>query len=102
MLHNNLTLQTSECLISAYKYGSFGKILEFTKFSQRLDNSVHFAAVTTERMLLDLLFDSSNHAKLIQTASGMFADSNKDQPVWSACVDNRDCRIFVSWDPPAK
>lgn len=53
-------------------------------------------------MLLDLLLDSSSHAKLVQSASGMFADPDKDQPDWKTCVDNRDCGVFVSWDPPAK
>ncbi|KZS15079.1 Phagocyte signaling-impaired protein [Daphnia magna] len=94
--------ETSECLISAYKFGSFGKIPEFTQFCQRLDSSAHFASVTTERMLLDLLLDSSSHSKLVQTAGGMFADPDKDQPDWKTCVDNRDCGVFVSWDPPSK
>ena len=98
-------LQTSECLISAYKFGSFGKIPEFTQFSQRVDSSSHFAAVTAERMLLEILLDSTSHAKLIQTAKGMFVDpgdSSKDQPDWSKCVDNRDIGIFISWDPSSK
>ncbi|EFX68033.1 hypothetical protein DAPPUDRAFT_203413 [Daphnia pulex] len=94
--------ETSECLISAYKFGSFGKIPEFTQFCQRLDSSAHFASSTTERMLLDLLLDGSSHAKLVQSAAGMFADPDKDQPDWKTCVDNRDCGVFVSWDPPAK
>ncbi|XP_046462363.1 N-alpha-acetyltransferase 25, NatB auxiliary subunit-like [Daphnia pulex] len=94
--------ETSECLISAYKFGSFGKIPEFTQFCQRLDSSAHFASSTTERMLLDLLLDGNSHTKLVQSAAGMFADPDKDQPDWKTCVDNRDCGVFVSWDPPAK
>jgi hypothetical protein len=53
-------------------------------------------------MLLDLLLDGSSHTKLVQSAAGMFADPDKDQPDWKTCVDNRDCGVFVSWDPPAK
>jgi len=94
--------ETSECLISAYKFGSFGKIPEFTQFCQRLDSSAHFAAVTTERMLLEILLDCNSHAQLVQTADGMFADPTKDQPDWNACVDNRDIGIFTSWAPPSK
>lgn len=67
-----------------------------------MDSSAHFASVTAERMLLDMLLESSSHAKLVQTAEGMFADPDKDQPDWKACVDNRDCGVFVSWDPPSK
>ena len=94
--------ETSECLISAYKFGSFGKIPEFTQFCQRLDSSAHFAAVTTERMLLEILLDCNSLAQFVQTANGMFADPTKDQPDWNACVDNRDLGIFTSWAPPSK
>jgi len=94
--------ETSECLISAYKFGSFGKIPEFTQFCQRLDSSAHFAAVTTERMLLEILVDCNSHVQLVATADGMFADPTKDQPDWNACVDNRDLGIFTSWAPPSK
>lgn len=52
-------------------------------------------------MLLDLLLESNTHAKLVQIAGGMYVDPDKDQPNWQACVDNRDCGVFVSWDPPA-
>ena len=60
-------------------------------------------------MLLDLLTESKhNQTGLIQVASGMYADSQLDQPNWSTdpaengCVDNRDCAVFVTWDPPSK
>lgn len=99
-------------MISAYKFGSFGKIPEFTRFGRRLDGSHHFAASTAERMLLDLFASTDGGgqnalAKLAQTASGMFADPDKDQADWGTgptggCVDNRDCTVFVSWDPPSK
>jgi N-terminal acetyltransferase B complex non-catalytic subunit len=88
-------------LIAAYKYGSFSKIPEFTQFSQKLDSSFHFAAVTTERMLLDLL-EVNSHSRMVQMASSMSADPDKDQPKWDTLVDNRDLKIFVSWDPPSK
>lgn len=102
--------ETAECLISAYKFGSFGKIPEFTRFGRRLDGSHHFAASTAERMLLDLLMEGGNtQAGLVQTASGMHADPRLDQPDWSTdkvggggCFDNRDCAVFVTWNPPSK
>jgi hypothetical protein len=76
---------------------------------------MHFAAATAERMLLDLLLaDASSlphngsgssaaagRARLINTAAGMYADPDKDQPSnWSSLVDNRDCSILISWHPP--
>uniref|UniRef100_A0A8C8J801 N-alpha-acetyltransferase 25, NatB auxiliary subunit n=1 Tax=Oncorhynchus tshawytscha TaxID=74940 RepID=A0A8C8J801_ONCTS len=45
---------TSEYIIQAYKYGAFEKIPEFIAFRTRLNQSLHFAQVRTERMLLDL------------------------------------------------
>ncbi|KAG3278999.1 N-alpha-acetyltransferase 25, NatB auxiliary subunit isoform X4 [Ictidomys tridecemlineatus] len=60
---------TSEYIIQAYKYGAFEKIPEFIAFRNRLNNSLHFAQVRTERMLLDLLLEanmdvSEEHKKL--------------------------------------
>lgn len=51
-------LQTSEYIIQAYKYGAFEKIPEFIAFRNRLNNSLHFAQVRTERMLLDLFLEA--------------------------------------------
>lgn len=53
-----LWLQTSEYIIQAYKYGAFEKIPEFIAFRNRLNNSLHFAQVRTERMLLDLFLEA--------------------------------------------
>lgn len=54
-----LSPQTSEYIIQAYKYGAFEKIPEFIAFRNRLNNSLHFAQVRTERMLLDLLLEAN-------------------------------------------
>jgi len=51
--------QTSEYIIQAYKYGAFEKIPEFIAFRNRLNSSLHFAQVRTERMLLDLLLEAN-------------------------------------------
>ncbi|KAJ9597152.1 hypothetical protein L9F63_026958, partial [Diploptera punctata] len=42
-------------LTFSYKFGSFLKIEEFVEFRERLNNSLHYALVTVERMLLELL-----------------------------------------------
>lgn len=54
-----VVLQTSEYIIQAYKYGAFEKIPEFIAFRNRLNSSLHFAQVRTERMLLDLLLEAN-------------------------------------------
>lgn len=53
-----LSLQTSEYIIQAYKYGAFEKIPEFIALRNRLNQSLHFAQVRTERMLLDLFLEA--------------------------------------------
>lgn len=54
-------------------------------------------------MLLDLLTEGGNtQAGLVATAAGMHADPRLDQPDWTACVDNRDWAVFVTWDPPSR
>ena len=53
-------LQTSDPLISSYKYGSLTRIPEFVDFRERLNNSLHFAIVTAEQMLLDLTTEVSS------------------------------------------
>ena len=50
--------QTSEYIIQAYKYGAFEKIPEFIALRSRLNQSLHFAQVRTERMLLDLFLEA--------------------------------------------
>lgn len=50
--------QTSEYIIQAYKYGAFEKIPEFIALRNRLNHSLHFAQVRTERMLLDLFLEA--------------------------------------------
>ncbi|KAG7247009.1 hypothetical protein CRUP_034322, partial [Coryphaenoides rupestris] len=49
---------TSEYIIQAYKYGAFEKIPEFIALRSRLNQSLHFAQVRTERMLLDLFLEA--------------------------------------------
>lgn len=53
-----LSRQTSEYIIQAYKYGAFEKIPEFIALRNRLNQSLHFAQVRTERMLLDLFLEA--------------------------------------------
>ena len=47
--------QSVDHLTFSYKFGSFLKIEEFVEFRERLNNSLHYALVTVERMLFELL-----------------------------------------------
>ncbi|EQB77389.1 N(alpha)-acetyltransferase 25, NatB auxiliary subunit [Camelus ferus] len=90
---------TSEYIIQAYKYGAFEKIPEFIAFRNRLNNSLHFAQVRTERMLLDLLLEANITASLAESIKSMNLRPEEDDIPWEALRDNRDLNVFFSWDP---
>ena len=56
-------------MISAYRCGSFAKILEFMKLRDRLASSQHFKSVQIERILLDLLTEVSQHEQTVKLVS---------------------------------
>nr|XP_030716369.1 N-alpha-acetyltransferase 25, NatB auxiliary subunit isoform X2 [Globicephala melas] len=90
---------TSEYIIQAYKYGAFEKIPEFIAFRNRLNNSLHFAQVRTERMLLDLLLEANVSTSLAESIKSMNLRPEEDDIPWEALRDNRDLNVFFSWDP---
>ncbi|KAH7956605.1 hypothetical protein HPB52_011025 [Rhipicephalus sanguineus] len=49
---------TTDYLIACYKYGSFTKIQEMMRFRERLNNSLHFALLTADKMILELLLEA--------------------------------------------
>ncbi|XP_077995512.1 N-alpha-acetyltransferase 25, NatB auxiliary subunit-like [Glandiceps talaboti] len=94
---------TTEYIISAYKYGSFPKIPEFVKFRQKLNNSLHYTAVTLEKMLLELLVEAnSNNLKFEDLIRYMEIQPEKDEIQWNELSDNRDLALLMSWDPDSK
>ncbi|XP_057381969.1 N-alpha-acetyltransferase 25, NatB auxiliary subunit isoform X3 [Balaenoptera acutorostrata] len=90
---------TSEYIIQAYKYGAFEKIPEFIAFRNRLNNSLHFAQVRIERMLLDLLLEANVSTSLAESIKSMNLRPEEDDIPWEALRDNRDLNVFFSWDP---
>ncbi|XP_076055672.1 phagocyte signaling impaired isoform X2 [Oratosquilla oratoria] len=90
---------TSDPLISSYKYGSLTRIPEFVEFRERLSNSLHFATVTAEQMLLDLTLHVSSQVQLLEVIQQMDIDPTKDKVDWSALRDNRDLKVINSWEP---
>uniref|UniRef100_A0A673K360 N-alpha-acetyltransferase 25, NatB auxiliary subunit n=1 Tax=Sinocyclocheilus rhinocerous TaxID=307959 RepID=A0A673K360_9TELE len=90
---------TSEYVIQAYKYGAFEKIPEFIAFRNRLDHSLHFAQVRTERMLLDLFLEADISSPLEESVKLMSLCPEEDDILWDSLRDNRDLTVLVSWNP---
>nr|XP_027237178.1 N-alpha-acetyltransferase 25, NatB auxiliary subunit-like isoform X1 [Penaeus vannamei] len=93
---------TSDPLISSYKYGSLTRIPEFVDFRERLNNSLHFASVAAEQMLLDITVDITSHSQLVDTVRQMDIDPIMDKINWKELCDNRDLRVMNSWEPRDK
>ncbi|KAM4052844.1 N-alpha-acetyltransferase 25, NatB auxiliary subunit [Anomaloglossus baeobatrachus] len=89
---------TSEYIIQAYKYGAFEKIPEFIAFRNRLNNSLHFAQVRMERMLLDLLLDANISTSLEENIKSMCLSPEEDDIPWKELRDNRDLTVLFNWD----
>uniref|UniRef100_A0ABM5F1U7 N-alpha-acetyltransferase 25, NatB auxiliary subunit isoform X1 n=1 Tax=Pogona vitticeps TaxID=103695 RepID=A0ABM5F1U7_9SAUR len=90
---------TSEYIIQAYKYGAFEKIPEFIAFRNRLNSSLHFAQVRTERMLLDLFLEANISTSLEESIKSMSLSPEEDDIPWSDLRDNRDLVVLFNWDP---
>ncbi|KAK7067820.1 hypothetical protein SK128_016945 [Halocaridina rubra] len=90
---------TTDPLISSYKYGSLTSIPEFVDFRERLNNSLHFAILTAEQMLMDLTTDVSSHNQFMETVHQLDIDPAADKTVWDELCDNRDLRVMNTWEP---
>ncbi|XP_006804753.1 N-alpha-acetyltransferase 25, NatB auxiliary subunit [Neolamprologus brichardi] len=90
---------TSEYIIQAYKYGAFEKIPEFIALRNRLNQSLHFAQVRTERMLLDLFLEADIVLSLEESVKAMSLSAEEDDIPWDSMRDNRDLTVFTCWDP---
>lgn len=90
---------TSEYIIQAYKYGAFEKIPEFIAFRNRLNSSLHFSQVRTERMLLDLLLEANIIMSLEDSIKSMSLSPEEDDIPWNDLRDNRDLTVLFNWDP---
>ncbi|XP_074641518.1 N-alpha-acetyltransferase 25, NatB auxiliary subunit-like [Tubulanus polymorphus] len=88
---------TSDYLISSYKYGSFSKINEFVKFQQRLQKSVQFASYTAEELMIELLTDT-NETDQHTNESLLDVDPENDETNWEELIDNRDFQVLNTCD----
>ncbi|XP_033119336.1 N-alpha-acetyltransferase 25, NatB auxiliary subunit-like [Anneissia japonica] len=95
---------TSEYIITAYKFGSFQKIPEFIEFRKRVSNSISFSVVTIEKMLLEIMTDAevSGCPTLDDIVKEMEINPSKDEVCWDDLRDNRDLDVLISWDPKSR
>ncbi|XP_064648913.1 N-alpha-acetyltransferase 25, NatB auxiliary subunit-like [Lineus longissimus] len=93
---------TTDYLISSYKYGSFSKIHEFVKFRERLQNSIQYATAAVERLMLDLLLETDSHDATEQHFITLEIDPENDKTVYEDLRDNRDYDVVVIPDTPAR
>ncbi|XP_029837658.3 N-alpha-acetyltransferase 25, NatB auxiliary subunit [Ixodes scapularis] len=93
---------TTDYLISCYKYGSFTKIQEIVRFRERLNNSLQFATLTAEKMILELLLEVKSQESLKQVMSCLEIDPVHDKTAWHELRDNRDVQIFREWGASRK
>lgn len=76
----------------AYKYGSFVKIQEFVELRKRLDNSLHFAMTTVDKMLLELSWCGNPNILSVMLGS-MRIQPHEDSIRWNLIRDNRDLEV---------
>ena len=99
---NVLPFQIIDFLISAYRFGSFDKVIEFINLRRRLSSSQQFASLNVEQVLLKLIWETSDHAQAVDLLAAHQIDPEKDDISWSDLTDNRDFKVMTSWDPTDK
>ncbi|XP_071790320.1 N-alpha-acetyltransferase 25, NatB auxiliary subunit-like [Asterias amurensis] len=91
---------TTEYMITAYKFGTFHKIPEFLTFRRRISHSIHCALVTVEKLLLELLSEAEIGGNTLQDfILDMEISPEKDETKWEEITDNRDLDVMLSWAP---
>lgn len=80
-----------EYIALTYRFCSFSKLQEFLNFKDRLTNSLHYAAMSVEAILSDLVSLYGTTQQNIDTQ-----DYNIN---YNNLSDNRDLSAIVRWDP---
>lgn len=95
--------ESLEYLAMCYKFGSFSKLEEFMDFRERLSNSLHYAMISAEMMLMEMNVMGGGNGPTIQTSinaiKAMTIMPCEDRIDWSALTDNRDTTVICRWDP---
>ncbi|KAG7208761.1 hypothetical protein KM043_014956 [Ampulex compressa] len=89
---------SADHLTFAYKYGSFAKIQEFVELRERLENSLHFAMTTVDKLLLELSWCDSSPS-LFSALNNMHVQPHENLVRWDSLRDNRDLEVVRGWEP---
>ena len=76
---------TIDYIISAYRCGSFDKIREFIKLRDRLSASQHYASISIEQKLLELLTETQMHGQTVQVKNSKkyrFSESTENPEIY--------------------
>jgi N-terminal acetyltransferase B complex non-catalytic subunit len=96
--YNTYEKESMEHILSAYKYGSWEKILEFMDFRTILLRSGQFATVKVERRLLEYHRDAGSRAdlqRIIETIKREAHLENSFLKNWDVLTDNRDLGVIA-------
>ncbi|KAL1489406.1 hypothetical protein ABEB36_014306 [Hypothenemus hampei] len=85
---------STEHLTFCYKFGSFFKLDEFMDFRERMNNSLHYATVLVDRVMLNLMDCSS-----VTGLNNLYISISELRINWTKLRDNKDLGIYVTWDP---
>ncbi|XP_055382876.1 phagocyte signaling-impaired protein [Condylostylus longicornis] len=88
-----------EYIAMSYKFGSFTKLVEFMDFRDRLWNSIHYATISAEELLLELITLSGGIQQNLNTFKLMSIKPSEDRISWDELADNRDLSVVINWDP---
>lgn len=90
--------ESLEFLAMCYKFGSFSKLQEFMDFRDRLSNSLHYALVSAETLISEIVCMSGTSAQNVEAMGSFNLDPKKDRLDWAEMTDNRDLTVIVRWD----
>ncbi|XP_062523596.1 N-alpha-acetyltransferase 25, NatB auxiliary subunit-like [Corticium candelabrum] len=89
---------TPEYVVSAYRSGSFHKILEIIQFQQKVQRSITFPMTVYDSTAFDVLVEASSLDEICISLS--------NATIWAVAqffhvlLDNRDTKVLDTWDPP--
>ncbi|XP_044764345.1 phagocyte signaling-impaired protein [Coccinella septempunctata] len=83
---------SADHLTSSYKFGSFAKLEDFMDFRERLNHSLHYAAVTIDKIMLTFMCCLDLEALGCNLAQNL-------NPDWDLLRNNSDLNVYSNWDP---
>ena len=90
---------TSDPMILSYKFGSLTRIPEFVEFRDRLNNSLHFASVTAEHIILEVTHNVNSLPGFVEALKITEVNPLVERNNLSELCDNRDLKVMNTWEP---